>query len=111
VDLEAIKERAAKATPGPWTHPGAWDGQAPNRRLRVLLSQGPGILATVGTRPNGEPMREGREQRLQAAHATAKFIAHAREDIPALVAEVERLRGLLEHQTHGDQPDARRSGR
>jgi hypothetical protein len=37
----------------------------------------------------------GSEVEKQRAEANIKFIAHAREDVPRLVAEVERLRELI----------------
>lgn len=72
-ELAQIKERAEKATEGPWkcadTTDGAW-----------LLDDADLIVA--GT--------FGREE-------DASFTAHAREDIPKLIAEVERLRERLEY--------------
>lgn len=72
--LAQIKERAEKATPGYWfadSH--EWDG---NKNLRYWTNSsalmGDGLCASV-------------------TKADAEFIAHAREDIPQLVAEVERL--------------------
>lgn len=68
--LNAIKERAAKATPGPWESD----------------------CFGVGVAPYGSES--------DLAHVNdwddATFIAHAREDVSALVAEVERLRAELE---------------
>lgn len=71
LDLEAIKARAEAATPGPW-----------ERRITTFTScgvQGP-EMAIYDEGGHGEE--------------DAEFIAHARTDIPALVAEVERLRQL-----------------
>lgn len=69
--LNAIKERVAKATPGPWEYDeedrGIWNKGALNYLGTVTLS-----------------------------HIDAEFITHAREDVPALVAEVERLQKRLE---------------
>lgn len=67
VELTQIKERAEKATPGPWKSHA--DGT-------VFLEHTQDI-ADVWT--NNED---------------AEFIAHAREDVPRLVAEVERLQEL-----------------
>lgn len=74
-DLAAMKEREAAATPGPW-------------RLRDLAAEAwsvnspEGLIETFyGNKPNAE------------------FIAHAREDVPALVAEVEALRADNERKT------------
>lgn len=68
LDLEQIKNRADKASAGPWTaHP---DGLVWAPRL-------------------GDPV-----SRSELAE-DAVFIAHARTDLPRLVAEVERLQRLL----------------
>jgi hypothetical protein len=86
MNLQEIKEREAKATPGPWEYlPGEfnYDDEAENH---------PGSIHQVETGDNRgwwiaaiEELFEGQTL------ANADFIAHAREDIPALVAEVERL--------------------
>jgi hypothetical protein len=82
LDLDDIKARAEAATPGPWfpdegkakvyNHAGevAW--------CRDVVSRGHGAYAIGGQNS-----------------ANARFTAHAREDVPALIAEVERLRGIL----------------
>jgi hypothetical protein len=64
LDLDAIKARAEAAIDGPWIA----DDVYVTTESGDLLSDAPD------------------------AAATAVFIAHAREDVPALVAEVERLR-------------------
>ena len=77
-EAKKIAERAAAALPGPWLYEGA------------LLYEGARV---VKTRPDGghdliavvDAIIDEQEE------ATAKFIAHAREDIPALLAERERL--------------------
>lgn len=66
LDLEPIKALEAAATPAPWRYDG---GQGFDRP---------------------EPMASHRNK------ADAEFIAAARTDIPALVAEVERLREALD---------------
>lgn len=70
--LKAIEERAKAATPGPWTP----------KRLR----QNDWHLRG----PDGIVFAEVEDD------ADAAFIAHAREDIPALVEEVRRLRGVAD---------------
>jgi len=64
--LNAIKERAAEATSGPWRHAG--------------------LYGVKNIEDMSIPLRP----------EDAAFIARAREDVPALVAEVERLRQQLE---------------
>lgn len=72
--LNAIKERVAKAAPGPWQYDeeerGIWNKDGFNYLGAVTLS-----------------------------HNDAEFIAHTREDVPALVAEVEHLKNqpIIKH--------------
>lgn len=71
--INAIKERAAKATPGTW----------------VVRKHTGGIIdvVSVETTEHHEYLT-----RIELGEIEdAEFIAHAREDVPALVAEVERL--------------------
>lgn len=67
LNLDEIKRRCEKATPGPW------HDRAGNR----IVCQYP---------------ETGELDSIPATVADSHFIAHARTDIPALVAEVERLR-------------------
>jgi hypothetical protein len=81
LDLEAIKARAEAATPGPWK---LWGMSVQSDRHgtgEVDYSQT--IAQTL------DPDRGLRT-------FNAQFIAHAREDVPALVVEVERLRKELD---------------
>ncbi|MFI6266134.1 hypothetical protein [Micromonospora sp. NPDC051006] len=88
LDLDAIEMRAAGATPGPW----ATDPDSAWRRCHeaheYVYATDPtdraGIVALTGIK--GEHVRNARD---------AAFIAHARTDVPALVAEVRRLRAEL----------------
>ena len=68
----AIRERAAKAFSGPWTY-----------------EDFPGNVYTVSTDYHGDYPLVAADCR---DDETGQFIAHAREDIPALLADVERLR-------------------
>jgi len=82
LDLAAIKARADAATPGPWD---IW---------RDLDAQG---FYTVGEAsgviPEGEVWVDGEHN--PTAHvyviADAEFIAHARTDVPALLARIAEL--------------------
>lgn len=75
--LNVIKERAAKATAGPW-----FFGVGRKERL----DRRPAVIEHFDY-DHGESFIHG-----DIADITdAEFIAHAREDVPALVAEVERL--------------------
>ena len=87
LDLEPIKARLAAATPGPWDF--------------HVLPQSVGI--TVATIHSEQGPRETRwtvdlppEIGGMGTRADAEMIAHAPEDIAALVAEVERLREQVE---------------
>jgi hypothetical protein len=65
-----IEIRCAAATPGPWTaHPYAEDFEI----QPVACGQDYGVCS----------------------RADAEFIAHAREDIPALLAEIDKLWGAI----------------
>lgn len=88
LNLTAICARAEAATPPPWY-------VVPVVGLYMLLD-GPGytdgnLLSAEGRSEDGAP---GVGKRF--ASANAKFCRHAREDVPALVAEVERLRAELD---------------
>ena len=69
IDLEAIRRRADAATPWPWGEGGA----------TVYDEQLIPICRCMATRDRYKDERQN-----------ADFIAHAREDIPALLAEVKR---------------------
>ncbi len=90
IDLEAIRERCEKATEGPWE----WSGPTPNELSkgvnRCYVHRVPGCggdnippekffisIQSVGTQ--------------ERDYADASFIAHVRQDIPALLSEVDRL--------------------
>jgi hypothetical protein len=76
LDLDAIEARANAATPGPWTQEGNLVGEQGNEGQDLFH-----VLSTV---------RNGRVAWDEVA-PNAAFIAHAREDIPALVARVREL--------------------
>ena len=75
-DLRAIEERANAATAGPWLY-----GEAKLNLLRLVwpMSNRDRLIAV-----------EHRDHRATAEDCV--FIAHARSDVPRLVAEVRRLR-------------------
>lgn len=77
-ELQAIKARAEAATPGPWRV----DAGSEARYLRAEGESG-ALMSDTQYYP-WTPDAEGDWQ----------FIAHARTDVPDLVAEVERLRVL-----------------
>ena len=69
--LDAIKERAEAATDGPW---------------RVISDYIPGVIEVEGPTASNDYVAE-----LSADKADLEFIAHARQDIPALLAAVEAV--------------------
>lgn len=69
--LAAIKARAEAATPGPWD------------------------IFTLAPKPD-DLGRQLVDPGLMLTQADVTFINSAREDVPALVAEVDRLRDVLE---------------
>lgn len=73
-EIEAIKARCEQATAGPWT-------SFIEKRDKI---SGPDFIQT-----------DGEDIYLTGATlADQEFIAHARQDIPRLIAEIERLRSL-----------------
>ena len=86
LNLTPIRERCEKATPGPWVWrsnylevEGSWED--PTREWTRIADDG-----SAGGEYN---------EAIDTHGPDADFIAHARTDIPALLAEVERLRRLL----------------
>ena len=75
IDLEAIKARAQAATPGEWYVERCGDFDDPSFI----------IAGVVRDRYGDNALNCGSDE------ALGQFIAHARTDVPALVAEVERL--------------------
>lgn len=77
-ELQAIKARAEAATPGPWTTESYGnDGRDDVEIQHVRGSNGRTVVTT--------------DCNVYTTDEDATFIAHARTDVPALVAEVERL--------------------
>lgn len=90
-DLATIEARAERATAGPWEASanyliGGWWVQDPVAKDR-----------------EGEVLDGGSE-------ADCVFVAHARSDVPALVAEVRRLRAALTRSEQAHAADAEMPG-
>jgi hypothetical protein len=88
--LHEIESAARMATPGPWTMTPDRHADAGRAWLHAVSETthvgdhcGPRFIGSVG---NGQPGRR------RQALADAAFVATARTDVPALVAEVRRLR-------------------
>lgn len=91
--LAEIEARAEKATEGPW--------RAVHRGVgRSAEDDGDGFLGLEVLGPPDDCQR-GQFSR----SADARFIAASRTDVPDLVAEVRRLRGLLQEALFFLEPD------
>lgn len=84
LDLDAIRQRAGAATPGPWI------AVTDNGRRTGI-----GIVGQVAKRGTGEAIAVFAGVG-GSRHADAAFTANARDDVPALLDEVEQLRGQLQ---------------
>ena len=73
-DIEAIKSRCDQATPGPWRS--YIEAREKFSGSDFIQTEGEDIYLTGAT------------------DADQDFIAHARQDIPRLIAEIERLRSI-----------------
>lgn len=79
--IEEIRERCEKATKGPWWSTRMDIGKGP-REPNVVFSRDDLGRCTYDT--------------FNLKAKDADFIAHSRDDIPFLLAEIERLRQALE---------------
>lgn len=112
IELDEIKARCDKATPGPWE----WDvidahkciylesarwkvmdftrygmnGAAPRFLVDGVMERADSLLKSIP----GKEHHEGFDNYID--HPDAQFIAHARQDIPVLLAEVEQLNSYVE---------------
>lgn len=90
-DLDAIRQRVNAATPGPWhaEDKGAFhEIYTKGLGTNPLLPYEPPILLS-SSEPDEEIRRED-----------AEFIVHAREDVPVLLDEIDRLREELRQAEH-----------
>lgn len=85
LDLDAIAARAFAASPGEWATNDDNDGEGPAPHWTVSNE----VWAGSNAYPEDASAFHTDEW---LSKADADFIAHAREDVPALVAEVRRLR-------------------
>jgi len=91
--LAEIEERAKNATPGPWAV-GVWADHMPESGLPCDIFVDDEHQDTVASFIDTYHRHLAIDQS-GAVHADAEFIANARTDIPALIAEVHRLREAL----------------
>ncbi len=87
LNLEPIKARAEAASPGPWfwnSYDGIFRGKGEESEPVAWIDH-----LRNDDKLHGDDIYGPRRDE---AHANARFVEAAREDIPALIAEVERLR-------------------
>jgi hypothetical protein len=99
VSVEAMRERADAASPGPWL------AVTDNGR-----KNGIGIVGRAALRGTGQAIAVFAGADSAQRNADAEFTAHAREDVPALISEVQRLRrieaaALAYYRSGGDVDD------
>jgi len=92
-ELAAIEARCEKATAGPWEDAGHTVIQSVNPWDDVIPSEVSCGAWCLGGTP--KPVRE----------SDRAFIAHARQDIPALLAEVRRLKAFHHYVVNDMQID------
>lgn len=89
-ELRAIEDRANEATPGPWVRgKKSWDG------TDIATVTGPSVEEIVQEPTTFYAYPSGSFVDVDGMEANLEFIAHARQDVPALVAEVKRLTEIL----------------
>lgn len=96
--LREIEERVNAATPEPWVWQEVGDG--PENRQRMFLG--------ARGRHYGHVLKITWPELLEDANA--EFIAHAREDVPWLLAELASVRAQLEQIRDGWRADLRARG-
>ena len=97
--LDAIKARAAAATDGPWVQGRFIDSHHTSRKSDEWKSNAD-EQERLSVRV-GDPMGEHVARITDGDHSDAVFIAHARQDIPALLAAVEAVLELHEPEATG----------
>lgn len=75
LDMHAIRQRCDQATPGPWKS--FVEGRDHDSGSSFIMTSG-GDIELIG-----------------ASVADQEFIAHARQDIPQLLAEIQRLKAMI----------------
>lgn len=86
LDIDAIEARAKAATPGPWQCFPHYDAKFHHIKANFIVApvEAPTGKTDTGYTAEGVPVEE------------AIFIAHARQDVPALVEEDRMLRAEVE---------------
>lgn len=95
-ELNEIEKRANAAAPGPWEDAEASVWEHGQRVVDEVFVRRPGDNIAVASQilnPCADPRNvPSQDTAAFIAQDTAAFIAHAREDVPALIAEVRRLK-------------------
>jgi hypothetical protein len=102
--LDEIKARCDKATPGPWITGDGSKITHYNGKDTVLTNSSTYVVTNRATYPDDKYFND-------QVYANMDFIAHSREDIPTLIAEVERLtaeNAKLREESAKDYNDMRR---
>lgn len=105
MDLDAIKRRRDAATKGPWDT-GSWcppdDGpyvysEWLDEQKHGELGEDDDLDSTIAVTKTGhmDPRLPVSDELRQQATANAAFIAHSWQDVGDLLAEVERLNGIM----------------
>jgi len=84
IDLEAIRERWSRVTPGPWQHEACYESKIEGVSLATVCLDHDIIVP-----------RNASPDTAAQSYADAEAIAHAPQDVADLLAEVERSRKLL----------------
>jgi len=89
LDLDAIEARAKAATPGPWKVTGATIVWSPI--AKAVIAEASELRPTACKYVEFTKVELGSPD-FDEVCANAAFIYHAREDVPALIAELRKLR-------------------
>ncbi len=89
MNIQEIRERAEKASPGPWYS--AWPGDPEEEGKDAAGPLGIVALGNGMVCGGGNPFPSCHANTWEQVENNFKFIAHAREDIPALLARVDGL--------------------
>jgi hypothetical protein len=118
LDLDAIRKRCEAATPGPWE---TWSVSGGEVKVlcgveertscsRSYRDGGHEICSTDSMDYDQDGISVDEDEALAKATADAEFIASARQDVPTLLDEVERLRaqnanlrGAMDAQDHREK--------
>ena len=106
--LAEIKARADEATEGPWSRYGWWCGHVPPGPVQGTLEAAPGL--SIGSVAHTESIARFSGYQLPV-EANADFCAHARTDVPDLLAEIELLQAQINSDTAAMDAEIDRSSR